>query len=394
MEDRKSANTLISDFPGLLTNTDNWKGGQAQVQSNVTSVVPGRLRGRDGLKPVAWGSGYTGTMVSQIDTVTLSVTPRSGSFTLTLGSFTTSAIDANATDVEIEAAIAAVLGSGAVFVTISGSDVLLHYTGGLAYATQAQVTCDSSLLLKQSADGAINANSRTLAQLQWDFSADTGNPVTGTASVSGYGDVVLSLTPTGNDASDLASLEGSTDSSIVTILGLTSGVVSYAIIGAAAGRHIVSTSSTGSQTPAILVDGAPASLSIYAVASSGGATAGTFTLTGSGGTTTGLAFNAASSAIATAVATITGLTSLTSSGTGTESDPWIISAQPTVISIDSVTGDWSGLRILYGPVTCGTSQAASAGSAPIRSVDFSKPWNDIVVYQTEDGTVKYAKDPS
>ena len=81
---------------------------------------------------------------NQVQTVTLT-NASGGTFTLTLGGITTAALNHNAADATVQAALEAIVGEGNVGVSLGGSIYTVTFQGDLAGMDVTAMTCTSSL---------------------------------------------------------------------------------------------------------------------------------------------------------------------------------------------------------------------------------------------------------
>ena len=88
--------------------------------------------------------------------------------------------------------------------------------------------------------------------------------------------------------------------------------------------------------------GAVAGVKEVATVDRGTSTGGTYTLTVSGQTTAAIAFDAAASAVKSALELLSTVTTVTVTGTGTVGDPWVCTFDDPIQSLD-VSGDGSSL---------------------------------------------------
>lgn len=322
-------------------------------------------------------------------------TPTGGTFTITFDGQTTGNIAYNANAATVQTALEALsnIASGDVEVTGSAGSWTVEFKQAYAGTNVPLMTADGtnltgacSISVATSTEGAPGTNEVTrlvlqtgyTIRLQWqDPSVRTGFVTVGTTAaqlqseinaltgISGVGSVVV--TKTADQVSDLGDYEATFD-------GYGGSIWDIEWVGGFAGTNVgifvlVDTSGTthsqqyivGGVTRATVTEETQGSSTaideVQTVTVLGGPTAGTFTLTFSGQTTSGIAYNAAASAVKSALEALSNVTTVTV--TGDAGGPYTVTfTDPGGQDVAQMTG--SAASLTGGAVDIATTQAAVA----------------------------------
>lgn len=278
-------------------------------------------------------------LASAAQSLSINGTPTSGTFALSFGGQTTSAIPFNATAAQTESALQAMSSIGAGNVTCSGgplpaSSVLITFAGTMAFRAQPLISVGANGLnagatpaVTQATAGALVSDVQTLSLIN--------NPTAGTFALSFLGQTTTALPFNATGAQVQAALAGLSNigsgnvscssgqlpAANVTITftgGLSSGV--QPVI--AAGPN----SLTGATSPAASVASTTTGASVAAVqtlALGGNPTGGTFVLTFGGQNTAAIPSNATSAQVQAALVALStvGAGNLTCAGTALPAGP-------------------------------------------------------------------------
>lgn len=313
--------------------------------------------------------------------ITLGGNPTGGTFTLTFDGQTTGNLDYDATAAEVETALEGLSNIAAGDVAVSGDD------GGpwTIEFLQAYAQTDVPLITGSGANltGACSVSVTTTTQgsgttneiqtVSYTYPALGGgawkirfnNTRTGQDSTTGdldpsisatYLQTVLEALPSigsGNvsvSGSGSSYAEGETVTFTIEFIGSEAGYNHETIYDSGSlGTHLeldIETTQTGSTSG---VD------EVQVVTLAGGPTGGTFTLTFSGQTTAGIAYNAAAADVKSALEALSNVTTVTVTGTG----PWTVTFNdPGDQDVAQMTG--SGASLTGASVSASVSQAATA----------------------------------
>ncbi len=336
-------------------------------------------------------AGAAGTNEKQ--RITLAGTPTGGTFALSFGGQTTGIIPFNASAATVDSALEGLssIGAGNVTTTGSAGDWTVEFTGALAGTDVALIAGDGTLLTgaanvtvsttTQGSPGtnevqritvATNLSSSANAIITLDgvgslpfshlASADIVQTAMEGMSNVGVGNVVV----TSNKASTATQLSAIGDYWQIEFTGSLGGTdvnaltVDTTLEGVVGTTYTIAEQTKGSATPVN---------EVQVITVNNGPTAGTFTLTFQGQTTAGIAYNAAASAVQSALEALSNIAAGEAVVTGNAGGPYTLTFSGGTLAgtdVSEMTG--SGALLTGSSVYAATTQAAVAGTNEVQQV--------------------------
>ncbi len=378
---------VVSGVTTALTLTGPADGKPFTVTSSAADA------GNFGLTISTVTAGAAGTNERQ--RITLAGTPTGGTFALSFGGKTTAAIAYNASAATVEAAFEALSSVAAGNGTTTGSagDWTIEFTGALAGTDVALIAGDGTLLTgaanvtvsttMQGSPGTNEVQRLTLTTpaAVWFlvFGADVATVNAGTTVAGlrnalesmlsiGTGNVIVTASVTGQSSVALDSQHPNTtgDYFEVEFVGSLAGTdVSMLVattdgVSSPSSQWTITEQTKGSATPIN---------EVQVVTVNNGPTAGTFTLTFQGQTTTGVAYNATASAVQSALEALSNIAAGEAVVTGNAGGPYTVTFSGGTLAgtdVSKMTG--SGALLTGSSVYAATTQAAVAGTNEVQQV--------------------------
>lgn len=424
--------TFTLTWNGQTTGTIAWNASAATLQTaleNLSNIAPGDvivLKGgliwtvefaatyaqQDVALMTGSGSGLTGTgevtvsvetltegsaAVNEIQRVTIPSAASGGTFTLTYDGQTTAGIAYNASTATVVSSLEALsnIGVGDVAVTQSGTQYFVEFKGAfkgtnvpLMTANGASLTGACTVSVATTTDGGPGTNELgllTFTPAPWNVSQSTGYKLTFTnpsnvTSSSGWiyeGAASSSSTMVSHLQRELDLMTSvGAGNTVVSVRSSTDDevVLEIEFVGSLAATNVNSftvTAQTGCIAPTYSVDveGSPTDVNeVQVITLVGGPTGGTFTLTFSGQTTAGIAYNASAGTVQTALEALSNIAPGDVAITGSAGGPYTCTFGGVYAGVDVSQMTGSGASLTGGTVTVATTQDSVAGINEVERV--------------------------